>query len=326
MSAAAAAGGRRSVAGLTAAARARFRRDGYLFPLPALDRGEAAALLSGLEAFEAKAEGRAVLRHKGHVVLPWLAELIRHPRIIAAVSDLLGPDLLCWTTNAFIKDPGDGRFVSWHQDATYWGLSAEDVVTAWVALTRSAPENGCMRVIPGSHRWPQQPHRDTHDPENLLTRGQEIAVEVDERRAIDIVLEPGEMSLHHALIPHASGPNRATGRRIGIAIRYVPTWVRQTSGYPDSATLVAGVDRYGHFRLEPRPARDGDPEAWAFYREILADSTRLLLRPTPPDGALPTGPGERRRTSPATRRSGGQQQRKKPDDPPNSGGANREAN
>lgn len=296
---------RRPAAGLSPGDRARFREAGYLFPIPVLGAAETAMLLERLGEAETLTDGKTVLRHKGHIVLPWLAELIRHPRIIAAVSDLLGPDLLCWTTNAFIKDPGDGRFVSWHQDATYWGLSANDVVTAWIALTPSTPENGCMRVVPGSHRWPVQPHHDTHDPANLLTRGQEIAVEVDESKAVDIVVAPGEMSLHHVLLAHASGPNHSAGRRVGIAIRYIPTAVRQTSGYPDSATLVSGEDRYGHFRLEPRPAGERDPNAWAFYRSVLADSTRLLHRPT---AAIQPGPSA---ASPRTGGATGPRGRKK---------------
>jgi chlorinating enzyme len=261
----------------------RLADEGYLFPLPALSAAEAATHLARLEAFEAAGgnEARGVLRHKGHIVLPWLADLIRHPAIVGPVAEALGPDLLCWTTNAFIKDPGDGHFVSWHQDATYWGLSSNEVLTAWVALTPSTPENGCMRVIPGSHTWPVKPHRDTYDPANLLTRGQEIAVEVDESRAVDITLAPGEMSMHHVLIAHASGLNRSAGRRVGIAIRYIPTRLSQTSGHPDSATLVAGVDRFGHFRPEPRPARDGDPAAMEFYRAAQADATRLLYRAVP---------------------------------------------
>jgi non-heme Fe2+,alpha-ketoglutarate-dependent halogenase len=143
-----------------------------------------------------------------------------------------------------------------------------------------------------------QPHRDTHDPANLLTRGQEIAVDVDESRAVAVTLLPGEMSLHHVLIAHASGPNRSKGRRVGIAIRYIPTHVRQTSGYPDSASLVAGVDRFGHFRPEPRPARDDDPAAMEFYRAAQADATRLLHRAVPEVGgggsAAPMDQGSRR--------------------------------
>jgi hypothetical protein len=274
--------------GLPPAALARYRVEGFLAPLPAMSAAEAAALLDRLQAFEARDPAAAgpILRHKGHLVLPWLDALIRHPAILAAVRALLGPDLLCWTTNAFIKEPGDGRFVTWHQDATYWGLSAHEVATAWVALTPSTRANGCMRVIPGSHRWPVQPHRDTHDPANLLTRGQEIAVAVDEAAAVELLLAPGEMSLHHVLMAHASGPNSSPGRRIGIAIRYVPTWVRQTAGVRDSAMLVAGEDRFHHFAPEPRPAAEADAAGLAAHRAAVDAARQLLYRAVPP-GAEP---------------------------------------
>jgi ectoine hydroxylase-related dioxygenase (phytanoyl-CoA dioxygenase family) len=258
----------------------RYAGDGVAYPIPVLARAEAARHLALLEAFEAKygAQAKAILRHKGHLVLTWLNALMRHPAIIAAVTRLIGPDVLCWTSNAFIKDPGDGHFVSWHQDATYWGLGTERIVTAWLALTPSTPENGCMRMVRGSHRWNQLPHRDTFHSANLLTRGQEIAVPVDEAQAEDIVLAPGEMSLHHVLIAHASGPNRSTGRRVGIAFRFITPDLAQSSGLRDSATLVAGEDRYGNFDLEPVPVRDMDPEAVALHRRVNEANVRILYR------------------------------------------------
>ena len=109
---------------------------------------------------------------------------MRHPTILDAVEDVLGPNLLVWSTSFFIKEARDPAYVSWHQDATYWGLSAPDVLTAWVAFTDATVENGAMRMVPGSHAE-QLEHRDTFAPHNLLSRGQEIAVEVDEARGVD---------------------------------------------------------------------------------------------------------------------------------------------
>ncbi len=153
---------------------------------------------------------------------------MHHPAIVDVVEDLVGPDILCWTTSFFIKEPGSAGFVSWHRDATYWGLDPEEVVTAWVAINHSNVESGCMRVIPGTHV-------DTFHQDNLLTRGQEISVQVDESRAVDIVLRPGEISLHDIKLVHGSAPNGSRDRRIGLEIRYVPTRVRQTL-QQDSAT------------------------------------------------------------------------------------------
>lgn len=261
---------------------ARYERDGYVAPLPAITPGEAAEILDEITTFQDGFgdEADPVLRHKPHLVLPSFARLVRDPRITDKVAEIIGPDLLCWTTNLFAKKPGDGMRVSWHQDGTYWGLDSNNVVTAWVALTHSNPENGCLRVIPGSHTWPQQPHRDTYARDNLLTRGQEIAVEVDESKAADIVLRPGEMSLHHVMIAHASEPNGSTGARMGVAIRYISAAVKQASGMEDSATLARGSDRYGHFKPEPRPAALADPAALAAHRQSIENMTRLLYRQT----------------------------------------------
>ena len=263
----------------------RFAKAGYLCPVPALSPAEAAAFRSKLEALEEAEPERAptILRHKGHVALAWLSELVLHPRVLDPVAEILGPDLLCWTSNAFIKNAGDGTFVSWHQDATYWGLSSDEVVTAWIALSPSNLDNGCMRVVPGSHAAQQIPHKDTVNARNLLTRGQEVSVEVDENEAVDLILEPGQMSLHHVHVVHGSAPASRGDRRIGIAVRYVPTSIRQTSGLRDTATLVRGEDRYGHFDLEPIPKADMDAAAMDAYDKILAASTALLYRET--DGA-----------------------------------------
>lgn len=261
----------------------RFRRDGYVAPITAIKPAETQAIRDEIATLRRQLGSAAepILRHKPHLVLLGFADLIRDSRVTDAVAALIGPDLLCWTTNLFAKEPGDRMRVSWHQDGTYWGLSSNDVVTAWVALSHSTPENGCLRIIPGSHNWPQQQHRDTYAPDNLLTRGQEIAVEVDESEAVNIVLSPGEMSLHHAMIAHASEPNHADGPRLGVAIRYISTAVQQTSGMADSATLARGRDLHGHFQPEPRPTTLADQAALEAHRRSTEEARRLLHREIP---------------------------------------------
>jgi non-heme Fe2+,alpha-ketoglutarate-dependent halogenase len=259
----------------------QYREQGFLSPIRVISAEAAAEIRARLEVFEAGAGGPlgGDLRHKSHLLFTWLAELIRHDRILDAVEDLYGPDLLCWSTNFFIKEKANPAFVSWHQDSTYWGLSKPDVVSAWIAFTPAHGGNGAMQVIPGSHKADQIPHRDTFDRHNLLTRGQEVAVEVDESKAVTITLEPGEMSLHHVRLVHGSPPNTSNDRRIGFAIRYVPTSVSQIAG-EDSATLVRGTDRFHHFELEPRPARDLDPALVALHKQITARNARILYRGT----------------------------------------------
>jgi non-haem Fe2+, alpha-ketoglutarate-dependent halogenase len=240
---------------------------------------EAAAIRKRLEAHEAM-HGvlKGSMRHKSHLLFTWLDGLIRHPAILDAVESVIGPDILCWSSTFFIKEARDPGFVSWHQDSTYWGLDPADIVTAWVALSESTAENGAMRVIPDTQTLEQIAHRDTFAADNLLTRGQEIAVEVDESKAVMLELRPGEMSLHHVRLIHGSDPNPSGKRRIGFAIRYLPTHVRQVVGTQDSATLVRGVDRFGNFAPETAPDRDLSDAALAFHAHVMGDQQKVLMK------------------------------------------------
>ena len=264
---------------LTTEAVDHYRTHGFYAPIRALSIQEAGTLRRKLEAHENR-HGllKGPMRHKSHLLFTWLNDLIRHPRIVDAVEDVLGPNLFCWSSSFFIKEARDPAFVSWHQDSTYWGLSEPDVVTAWVAFSESSLESGAMRMVPGTHRE-QVPHRDTFAPENLLSRGQEIMVEVDEARAVDVVLHPGEMSLHHVRMFHGSPPNRSADRRIGYAIRYIPPHVRQLK-VRDSATLVRGRDTHGNFDPEPAPHADLDAAALAAHRDAVERSATALYAGT----------------------------------------------
>jgi non-heme Fe2+,alpha-ketoglutarate-dependent halogenase len=259
-----------------------FDRLGYHFPLRAFPAAEIADYRARLEAFEAGHGGRLTgqLRNKPHLLFTWADAMVRHPAILDAVEDVLGPDLLVWSSSFFTKEARDPSFVSWHQDSTYWGLSEPDVVTAWVAFSDSAPDNGCMRVIPGTHVLDQLPHRDTFAENNLLTRGQEVEVQVDPSQAVDVILAPGEFSLHHVRLVHGSEPNPSGRRRIGFAIRYVPPYVRQVAGPGDSAVLVRGEDRHGHFEPEPRPRTDFGEAERAAHARFTDQAARILYRGT----------------------------------------------
>jgi non-haem Fe2+, alpha-ketoglutarate-dependent halogenase len=259
----------------------QYQAQGYVAPVRVLSIAEAGTLRARLEAFEAGAGPMAgKLRHKSHLLFPWLHDLIQHPRILDAVEDLIGPDILCWGSSFFIKEPRNAAYVSWHQDSTYWGLEPPDIVTAWVAFSDSTTENGAMRVIPGSHLQDQAPHRDTFARDNLLSRGQEIMVEVDAGQAVTLELAAGEMSLHHVRLIHGSEPNPSGTRRIGFAVRYIPTYVRQVTGARDTATLVRGTDRYGHFGEEQRPDADCSAAALAYHAAVTEGFAQILMRDT----------------------------------------------
>jgi len=272
---------------LTAAETAAYHARGYHFPIRAFPAAAADASLAALRATEARlgAPLAGRMNQKPHLVLPWAHGIVTHPAVLDAVESVLGPDILCWGSQFFMKGAGDAAYVSWHQDGTYWGLSSPDVTTAWIAFTPSVPDSGCMRVVPGTHRV-QVAHTDTFAKDNLLSRGQEIAVAVDEAEAVDIVLQPGEMSLHHVLIVHGSEPNRAAWPRIGFAIRYVAAHVRQAAGERDSALLVRGEDRFGNFEPEQPPEGELHPAALARHAAILDRQLAILYRGSADAGKL----------------------------------------
>jgi ectoine hydroxylase-related dioxygenase (phytanoyl-CoA dioxygenase family) len=258
-----------------------YQRDGYYFPVPALSQSEVAHYRDCLEKHEAKIGEplQGNFRHKAHLLFTWVDELVHHPKILDAAEDVLGPNLLCWTTNFFIKEANSPGFVSWHQDAFYWGLNKDAVMTAWVALSPANLQSGCMKFVPGSQTQSHMEHVDTFHKDNLLSRGQEIAVKVDSEHTVDCILNPGEMSLHHVKVVHGSEPNRSNDRRIGLAIRYIPTDVKQLK-VRDSATLVRGVDREGNFDHEPRPKRDLDDAALAAHADAVGRQVKALYSGT----------------------------------------------
>ena len=251
---------------------------GYVFPVPVLDPGETGALRDRLQAFEAGQGGRLEQpqRNKCHLLFKWIDDLIRDPRILDPVEQLIGPHILCGNTIFWIKEAGSESFVSWHQDKRYWGLSSDKVVTAWLALSDASIASSCMRVMPGTHIGDVLEHQDRYHPDNMLTRGQEIAAGIDEAKAVSMPLEAGEMSIHNYRLAHASGPNASNDRRIGLSFHFMPPETKQTVGDWDSAALVRGNDDYGHFEQTPVPACDFDDAAVAFHAKA-SDALRQVL-------------------------------------------------
>jgi hypothetical protein len=250
----------------------RYRREGAVFPIRAFPEEEMARHLAGLEAMEAARAGRLppAVNYKIHLLVPSLWDMVHDPRILDAVEDVLGPDILCWASSFFAKNAADPANVPWHQDATYWGLSEPTAVTAWVAFTPSTPENGGMRIVPGTHLTPLA-HGDNKDRHNMLPGREEILVEVDEAEVVDVVLAPGEMSLHHLLLVHGSKPNSSGRRRVGFAIRYIAGHLRQEGPRRGTAALVRGRD-HGNFELEQRPEGDFHPDAVARHSRMLRNA------------------------------------------------------
>jgi ectoine hydroxylase-related dioxygenase (phytanoyl-CoA dioxygenase family) len=259
----------------------QFRRDGYLPARPLISEHEARTLRQGLEAFEATLDGplKGSNRFKSHLLFKGLADLIRSPGILDMVEDLIGPDLMVWSTDWWIKEARSPSFVSWHQDSQYWGLDTDRLVTVWVALSDSTHQSGCMRLLPGSHLGPDLPHVETYHQDNMLTRGQSIEC-IDESQAKNLEVPTGHAAMFAFRIAHASYPNRSDDRRIGYAIRYIPPDARQKLSDRDAAALVRGKDRFGYFEHEPKPSRDFDPVAVAFHHRTEEDRRRILYHGT----------------------------------------------
>ena len=258
-----------------------FRAEGFVPPFSVATTNLMQEMRSKLESFE-QAQGGALRgsqRFKNHLLFKWLSDFIRTPRILDAVEDLIGPDILVWSTDWWIKEPRSPQFVSWHQDSQYWGLDSDRLVTVWVALSPATVQSGCMRVLPGSHVGPDLAHQDTYHDNNMLTRGQEIGG-VDENLAVNLEVDTGEATLFAYRIAHASHPNRTDDRRIGLAIRYIPPDTRQAYSNEDSAALVRGVDRFENFKLEPEPRYDLDPVAVEFHRESEEVRRQIMYRGT----------------------------------------------
>ena len=266
---------------LSEAAVRQYHDLGYYAPVPRDDprRGRRAAPQAGGVRGDRRRHAGPV-RHKPHLLFTWLNELIRHPRILDAVEDVIGPDILCWGTIFFIKEARNPGYVSWHQDFDLLGPGAGRHHHCLGGVHRQQRGERRDAGDPGTHKLDQAPHRDTFAADNLLSRGQEIMVEVDESQAAMLELAAGEMSLHHVRLIHGSDPNPSDDRRIGFAIRYVPTYVRQVAGSADSATLVRGEDRFGNFELEPRPDADMSPAALAYHAMTTNRYSQILMRGT----------------------------------------------
>lgn len=259
-----------------------FKREGYLSPIRAFSAEEAAEYRRRIEDYE-KTSGEEVnkrLKIKAHLAFPWLVDIARHPRIVAAVQALIGPDVLLFGSSAFAKNAHDPRFVSWHQDSAYYGLDPHEEVTVWLALSKADSLSGCMSVIPRSHRGPDLEHEETYDANNLLARGQRVIV--DDAKGVEMPLEPGEFSMHHERTVHGSPANKSDDRRIGIAFFYMPAHTRSTMSRR-SAMLIAGEDKYGHWDRDVEPQIDLDPKSLAFLDNVWSqyrdeNTTRQVAR------------------------------------------------
>jgi non-haem Fe2+, alpha-ketoglutarate-dependent halogenase len=239
-----------------------YEENGYLYPIRVFSDPETAEFRRQFDEYTDQnkdllskmipRERRAVYGLT-HLMLPWVYQIASHPRVLDAVEGVIGPNILVWGSDWFVKFARDPAFISWHQDGAYWGLNPPMVTTAWIALSASTLANGCMQVLPGTQRM-QLAQRETYALDNALSRGQEIALEVDEAKAVAMTLDAGEMSLHHIGIAHGSKANNSDQPRIGIAVRYIAPEVVQKGDERQIVQLVRGKDEYGNFEIVAPPA------------------------------------------------------------------------
>jgi len=242
---------------LSADQLARYRRDGVVFPISALSGSELVFLRRTLDELEGLLGGKNIYGRlsQPHLHFRWAYDLATHPKVLDAVEDIIGPDILVHSSTVFCKEGHSPGYVSWHQDGYYWKLSEAKLTSSWIALTDSTTENGCLRAVTGSH-GSVVAHSEHKTADNMLTTGLRLVGDVSQSQILDVTLKAGEMSLHHVNLVHGSAPNHSGTRRLGYAVRYLAPSVRQTRKH-HAVVIARGEDRYGHFEpLRGVPSKD----------------------------------------------------------------------
>ena len=231
-----------------------YNEKGYIAPIDALTKDEADEVREEIEFIEKKwpNELEGLGRNYVHLISPIFDKVVHNSKILDAVESIIGKNILVAGTTLFIKDPDKKGFVSFHQDAKYIGFEPHNWVTVWLAITDANEENGCMRMWSGSHKEKIKNHKDTYDKDNLLTRGQTVQ-NVPIEKTTPNILKAGQLSLHHPMIIHGSGPNKSNTRRIGFVIQsYIGADVNQVIGkvYVQQAR---GKDTFKYHEHTKRP-------------------------------------------------------------------------
>lgn len=272
---------------------ANWQRDGFLYPFDMLNESELQQCRAGLARFEdwlgepVNASKDLKWRTMPHITLPWYTRLVHDARILDKIEDLIGPDIMVFTSTFFIKEAHTPTIAAWHQDSTYYGIGqSPHVATAWIALTEASPEAGCMDVLPFASAGPRQMQHVANVVQNSVNRaGQVITETIDESRVATMALRPGQFSLHHGLCPHRSGPNTTDQRRIGLGMNFIAPSEKPRGKYKTATMLVRGEDRYGHFEKLTPPSAELAEDAIAAhetavtrYRETYYEQEPLHLQ------------------------------------------------
>ena len=259
---------------LTEAQVQSFQRDGFLTPVRAMTAERARTYRERFESLEARVADIKKMKTKSHLLCPWVLEIAEDPFILDIFEDLIGPNLRCWSMAWRVKKADGETFAGWHQDSFYG--SAVPVVLGALALSECGSRQGCLRGIPGSHRWGILRHEETDDPKSILARGQYITEPFDESKAVDFELRPGEMAMFDNSLVHGSAGNFGPDRRFLLLVEMLPTWAKPAK-VRQPAMLMRGVDTYDNFDDEPRPDGEYTEAALANWSRVVGARARLLF-------------------------------------------------
>jgi ectoine hydroxylase-related dioxygenase (phytanoyl-CoA dioxygenase family) len=260
---------------LTGAQVQVFEDQGYLSPIRAMSAERALGYRRKFEALEARfPNDMKKMKTKSHLLCPWVLEIAEDPHMLDIFEDLIGPDIRCWSMAWRVKKADNQTMAGWHQDSVYG--SPVPVVLGAMALSACGARQGCLRGVPGSHKWGHLTHEESDDPKSILARGQYISDPFDESKAVDFVLEPGEMVMFHNSLVHGSSINVGPDRRFLLLVEMVPTWATQPRGR-ESAMLLRGVDRLDRFDDEPRPDGEFTEMALENWKRVVDSRAKRLF-------------------------------------------------
>lgn len=240
----------------------QFEQQGWVGPVQIMSREEAHEFKKLVQEAEEKLDlMNSDYRCKSNVLFPFVDKISRHPKLIEALTQLIGPNIHCWDTLFWIKNPGDGKDVSFHQDATYWNFTKPTLaVTAWFAFDDVTEEHGSLEYIQGSHIAQAKRHKDVKTDTNLLMRGQTVDIDIPKER-VKTTVPAGSVLIHSPFTIHGSGPNLASTPRVAMGMIFASTeCAPRLSLSPESTIMVAGVDEYNYMIHDPQPTGNWDED------------------------------------------------------------------
>lgn len=232
-----------------------FDQNGFIGPLEIMSRADALRFRDLAMAAESDVNlMNSDYRCKSNTLFSWVDEISRHPKLIAYLTELIGPNIHCWDTLFWIKQPGDGKDVSFHQDATYWNFdNKHQAATVWFAFDDVTDDHGGVEYVKGSHRVFQRRHKDVVSDTNLLMRGQTVDEDLPKER-VKTIVPAGHVLIHSPYIIHGSSPNTATTPRVAMGMIFASTVCKPILNLsPESTVMVSGIDEFNHMIHDPQP-------------------------------------------------------------------------